>query len=139
MGREQLATVDAHLARCPQCQARRVAEEAITHSVREYAREQERALPPSVVAGIRNGIEPRAAPSRWDTLRAALRPIYAVPLAAAVALILYVGLSGRHGASVPATIDPAYYVENHAVMAETAPFGDAAPPAIVLTSTDETR
>ncbi|MBV9718280.1 MAG: zf-HC2 domain-containing protein [Candidatus Eremiobacteraeota bacterium] len=130
----QLAAIAAHLAGCPECQDRRAAEDAITDAVRAYAREQERALPANVVAGIRRGIEPGGAPWGWEGFRAVLRPIYAVPLAAAIALVLYIGISARHGENVPPAIDSAYYVENHAVMAETAPFADGAPPAIMLTS-----
>jgi hypothetical protein len=61
-----------------------------------------------------------------------------VPVAAALAVAIYIGYDRWHRSSAPTAIAAAYYVNNHAAMAAGAPFGDAAPP-VTLTSYDAAR
>lgn len=134
---EDDAVVHAHLATCRACDERRAEELRITEVLRAHADAMQRELPASVVAGIRSAVE-RSGLSLWDRLSAALRPIVLVPATAAIAVALYVGYDALHRSAAPTAIDAGYYVNNHAVMAATAPFGDAAPP-LALTSDNESR
>jgi anti-sigma factor RsiW len=133
------AAMHAHLAGCPSCDRRRADEAAITEMLRAHARAQERELPAPVAAKIRSRIANPALPSGWERLRRALRPIYLVPAAAAIAaaIALY-AFVGRPVTNAPIAIDASYYVENHAAMAAAAPFAADAPPA-TLTLDDEKR
>ncbi|MBV8067833.1 MAG: zf-HC2 domain-containing protein [Candidatus Eremiobacteraeota bacterium] len=134
---EDDAAVHAHLASCRSCDERRAEELSLTELLRAHANATERELPLRVVAGIRSAVE-HPPQSLWERLNAALRPIVLVPVAAAVAVALYIGYDAWHRAAVPTAIDAGYYVNSHAVMAAAAPFGDAAPP-MVLTSDNESR
>lgn len=131
------AAMHAHLAGCCSCDERRTEELALTERLRAHARAEERDLPPSVVAKIRDAIEERPTSSRLERLRNGLRPIFLVPVAAAIALILYAGFGAWRGTIAPTAIDAAYYVDEHAARATIAPFSDDAPSA--LTSYDETH
>jgi anti-sigma factor RsiW len=134
---EDDAAVHAHLATCRSCDDRRAEELTITEVLRAHADARQRELPASVAAGIRSAVE--GAPlSLWGRLNGLFRPIVLVPATAAIAVALYVGYDALHRSAAPTAIDAGYYVNNHAAMAATAPFGDAAPP-LVLTSDNESR
>jgi anti-sigma factor RsiW len=129
------AALHAHLAVCDACDRRRAEEVALTEALRAHARAAERAMPAALVAGIRHGVKRRRPLDEW--LPAVLRPVVVVPAAAVLAVILYAGSSFLHErAASQATIDPAFYVQNHAAMAATAPFADDVP---MLTSEDASR
>jgi anti-sigma factor RsiW len=132
------AAIHAHLAACTDCEEQRAHEVAITETLRAHARATERELPASVVAKIRQSVTRSSAPSLGERLRAALRPVVLFPAAAVAAAILYIGVGvwREHSAEPAARIDAASYIENHAAMAATAPFGDDTP---ILTSDDEAR
>lgn len=128
------AVIYAHFAACPECDAKRSEELAITDALHAYARNTERDMP----AGLATRIQIAAVqsqPGAWQRFMAPFRPMVMVPAAAAVALAIYIGYSSWHRAAAPPGIQAAYYVNNHAAMAASAPFGDAAPP-ITLTSND---
>jgi anti-sigma factor RsiW len=132
------AAMHAHLTGCRSCDERRTEELALTERLRANARAQERDLPPSVVAKIRDAIEERCTSSLLERLRGGLRPIFILPAAAAIALIVFAGFGEWRAATAPTPIDAAYYVDEHAAMATVSPFGEEAAPA-TLASYDETR
>jgi anti-sigma factor RsiW len=131
----QDAAMHAHLAGCPPCDERRAEEAAIGEALRAHVRAAERELPAGIAQRIRDATE-RSRESAWERVGAFFRPIVLIPTAAAVAVALFLVGYGWHNATAPTEIDAASYVNDHAAMAAGAPFGDAAPPA-VLTSSDE--
>jgi anti-sigma factor RsiW len=131
------AAVYTHLAACRECDDKRSQELAITDALRAYARVTEREMPAGLAPAIRSAAL-RRQPGAWQRLLAGLRPMALVPAAAVVALAIYVGYNAWHGGGTPTTIDATDYVSNHAAMAASAPFGDAAPP-LTLTSDNASR
>jgi anti-sigma factor RsiW len=131
------AAIRAHLAGCPSCEQRRADEVALTEVLRAHARATERDVPPALLARIRaESIRP-APPSMWQWMRGAFRPALVLPVAAAIAVALYVGLTFRPRTTSTA-IDAAYYVNEHVALAARTPFADDMPPAM-LTADDEAR
>jgi hypothetical protein len=107
--------------------------------LRDHAQRSEQEFPP----GLRTRILARAAdePSRgwWFRLSQVVRPIVALPVAAAAALVLYFGVHASHeGSARQASIQAAYYLEDHAALAATVPFGDGAVIPASFTSDDAT-
>jgi anti-sigma factor RsiW len=131
------AAVHAHLAECSACARAYEAEAALRELLRAHARSQERELPYRVVAAVRDAAETTAPPA-WERFRSALRPVVLIPAAAALAVALYFGMSGRHSGGATA-INAAYYVTNHAALQATTPFSEDAPIPATLTSDDQTR
>jgi anti-sigma factor RsiW len=129
----QDAAVHAHLSECSPCSHAYEAEAALTELLRAQARSEEREIPYRVIAGVRDATANLSAASPWARIRAALRPMVLVPIAAAVAIALYLGFGVRHSASVT-PIDAAYYVDSHAALTSTAPFSEDAPIPAMLTS-----
>jgi anti-sigma factor RsiW len=118
------AAVHAHLAACAVCREEYDAEVRLSELLREHARARELELPPELAATIRDlAARPAHSPwiARWNGL---LRPAFALPVAAAAAVGLYVGAHVLHDRSPAARIDAAYYLEDHASLATTAPFSD---------------
>lgn len=134
----QDAAIHAHLAECRLCDERRAEELALTGALRAHAREQERDLPANVAARIYAAIERPRPSAAWERLRAGMHPIFMLPAAAAIAVILYFGFSAWRDATTPTAIDAASYVDQHTALTTFAPFGDEAPPTM-LSSDDEAR
>ncbi len=134
----QDAAVHAHLAQCSGCGQAYEAEAALTELLRTHARSEERELPYRVVAAVRDAAAGATAPPAWERIRSALRPVVLVPAAAALAVALYFGMSGRHSGG-STSINAAYYVTNHAALTATTPFSEDAPVPATLTSDDQTR
>jgi anti-sigma factor RsiW len=132
------AAVHAHLADCSECAGAREAEAALTELLRAHARSEERELPYRTIAGIREATANATGASAWDRIRAALRPVVLVPVAAAVAVALYLGINAHRLTGVT-PINAAYYVDNHAALTANAPFSEDAPIPAMLTSDDQTR
>jgi anti-sigma factor RsiW len=131
------AAIYAHLASCPECDGKRNEEVAITEALRAYAHATERDMPPGLAPRIRS-VAMQAQPAVWQRFVTGFRPVVMVPVAAALAVAIYIGYDSWHHAAAPTSIQAASYVNNHAAMAASAPFGDAAPP-LTLTSDDATR
>jgi anti-sigma factor RsiW len=131
------AAIHAHLAACPDCDAKRTEELAITETIRAYASAAERELPPGLATRIRSAAA-QPQPGAWQRFLAGFRPVVMVPVAAVVAVAIYIGYDALHRASSPTRIQAAYYANTHVAMAANTPFGDAAPP-VTLTSDDATR
>ena len=133
------AAMHLHFAECRSCEQRRSEEVALTELLRAHARAEERELPQGVAAAIYQQTQRRSNSPLVERLRAGLRPIYFVPAAVAAAVALYIGFGTRHSQPTMTAIDPAYYVQEHAAVAATAPFAEDAPPPTVLASTNEAR
>jgi predicted anti-sigma-YlaC factor YlaD len=121
---EQDAQVYAHLEVCNACRSEYDSELALTDMLRNFAAADQRELPSVVKAEIWERIR-SARPSRLHTLAEWFRPAIALPIAAGLALAVYLGTSylGPHG---PASIEAAYYLEDHAALNSTVPFSDRA-------------
>ena len=121
---EDDAAVFAHLQGCAECQAAVRAETALTEALQRQAAAEERDLPQGVEATIWAHVEAlSAAPSLSERLRAWLRPAILVPIAAVLVLGLFFAPQlFRHA---PTSIDAAYYLDDHAAVNGTIPFGDA--------------
>ncbi len=133
------AAVHAHLAGCVPCSQAHEAEVSLSDVLRAHARAEERELPPSVIAGIRTATERKPlASSLWHRLSEGFRPVVLLPAAAALALVLYVGMTAMHRRPVAPTIDAAAYLENHTALTATTPFSGESTIAPTLAS-DETR
>ncbi len=117
------AVVMSHLAACAPCEALYQEQAKLSEALRGYARASERELPPGVVARIWDAVEAQRAPSAWaQRLSAWLRPVIAIPVAAAVALVLYFGVVQPRLSPASAVISAAYYLDDHAAITSTVPF-----------------
>lgn len=130
----QDAVVHAHLATCAGCAELQAQEASLTDLLRVHARAQERELPESVIANIREAVARKRNDTVWERLSTAFLPALALPVAAAAAVALYLGVRGSHATPPATTIDASYYVESHAAMASTAPFSEDVPMPTMLTS-----
>ncbi len=121
---EDDAAVYAHVQTCPECAAALREETALTEALKRFAAAEERDLPQGVQATIWSRVEELSAPRAFaDRLRAWLRPAIALPVAAVIVLGLLLAPQFTHGPTQ--TIDAAYYLDAHAAVNGTIPFGDA--------------
>jgi anti-sigma factor RsiW len=134
----QDAATYAHLAGCSSCAEVRDEEAALTEVLQAHSQAEERDIPESVVAGIRDAIDRQLPSPLWVRLSAVLRPAIFVPVAAAIAFVLYLGLGQLHRPVRAATIGAAEYVNNHAALTATTPFSEDAPLPVMLTSDEAT-
>jgi anti-sigma factor RsiW len=119
------ARIHAHLGRCPDCSARLDAEAALGDMLRAAALADEREFPSIVKAQVWAAIR-NAEATPFERLRAFISPAFAVPAAAALALLVYLGvpiLRAEHGAGSP-TVAAAYYFEEHAAEGLENPLAD---------------
>ncbi len=117
--------VHAHLLECSDCRTRYDAEARLTELLQASPLAAERELPALIRAQVWAAIR-EAEPTLLDRIRVFVRPVVAVPLAAMVALSLYVGIPGLHGdraANAP-TVAAAYYFEEHAAEGQENPLAD---------------
>lgn len=120
------AAAHAHIDACAACRDEYTAEVALTEALRAHARAEERELPSMVKAAIWSAIRD-ARPTWRQHLTAWLRPAIALPVAALLAAALYFGPALRPGHTTPApAIEAAYYLQDHASMNATVPFGERA-------------
>ena len=117
------AAVLSHLESCTQCADEYATEVRVSEILREHAAREEREMPSTIKANIWQLIR-QAQPSYGSRLRAWLRPVYLVPAAAVIAVAAIFGPTylGHHEA--PLLIDAAYYLQDHAAMNGSIPFGD---------------
>jgi anti-sigma factor RsiW len=128
----QDALVFAHVSTCDECRAARQAELDLTDSIR-YHYAEERDLPMSVVAGVRQAMRTSPAPTFLDTMRAALRPAIIAPAAAAVLIIVGVLRFGPFHQPSPA-LSSSYFVRQHVAQTLGSPSSDRTWSAYLLTS-----
>jgi len=111
------ANVHAHLEACKPCRAAYDEAASVRDWIRAAAAAEEREFPALVKAHVWETIR-SAPPSRLAWLRSGWRPWLAVPVAAALALAVYVEVPGIHGAP-PAGIAAAdLFIEHAAQMAD---------------------
>ncbi len=133
------AAIHEHVAGCTQCSEARDVELRLNEMLREQARSEERELPPGFAARVvAAATSAPSQPEWWRSLQGVLRPAYALPAAAAVALIAYFGFSMLHGNVKATTVDAASYIENHAALATNMPFGEGSTLPIRFVSSDTT-
>jgi len=117
-----------HLDQCVPCRAEYAAQARLTESLRAYARATERDLPLGFEARVLAAAESSSAPrSTWDW-RTWLRPAFAIPVGAALAIALYAAGFGfnNHPVTAATTIDAAYYLDDHAKLTSRVPFNEGA-------------
>ncbi|MEO9263426.1 MAG: zf-HC2 domain-containing protein [Candidatus Baltobacteraceae bacterium] len=119
------ATILMHIEACGACRAQYEIEARLSEALRVHARATERDLPAGVINRIWDAVDTAPALSWSQRLRATLRPAIAVPIAAMLAVAIYFGAGATHRAEGPqATIDAAYYLDDHAALTSTVPFGE---------------
>ncbi len=119
------AGVHFHLEECGDCRSRYDAEAALGELLRSSSLGQDRELPAMLRAHVWASIR-AAEPSLLERVRAVINPIVAVPLAAAFALLLYIGVPvvrGSHATGAP-TVSAVYYLEEHAAEGQENPLAD---------------
>jgi len=125
LGPERDATIHAHLETCADCRA--IYDEAATVRdwLRAAARAEEREFPSIVKARVWERVRTlQATPTFADRLRALWRPMIAVPVAAVLAVFVYVGVPGVHGGGPPTGVAATYLLEEHAAVASDNPLAD---------------
>ena len=120
---EDDAAILLHVESCDECRVRYETEARVSEALRLHARNSERELPQGVVNSIWAEIDSAPHSTFGERLRAAFRPVYALPVAAAAAVAIYFGVAAQHQAPVT-TIDAAYYLDDHAALTSTTPFGE---------------
>ena len=128
----QDALVYEHLQTCAQCRARWQAELDLTESVR-YAYSEERDLPMSVVASVRQAMRGERAPTFLDRLSAALRPAIVAPAAAVLLIVAGVVHFSSTLKPVP-ELSSSYFVRQHIAQTLGSPSSERAWAAYLLTS-----
>lgn len=114
----------AHLATCPECTAAYEREAALRDLVRVTMRSAEAELPAMVKARVWEAIRD-AQPTFLDRVRAVWRPVVVAPIAAAIAIVAYVGMPVlRPNAVPPSGVDANYYLEEHAAQSSQNPLSD---------------
>ena len=117
------ATVLGHLETCIPCADEYATEVRLSEMLREQAALEEREMPSMIKANVWQLIR-EAQPSYGARLRAWLRPVYLVPAAAVIAVAAYFGPAYLSHREAPVLIDAAYYLQDHAAMNGSLPFGD---------------
>jgi hypothetical protein len=118
------ARIHGHLVRCRDCRDRRDAEVMVGDLLRSSALAAERELPSLVKAGVWAAIR-TAPPTFAERFRTFLSPALALPVAAVLAVAMYLGvpvLRAEHASSP--TVAAAYYFEEHAAEGLENPLAD---------------
>ncbi len=123
------AGVFAHLATCTACSALYDEEAALGEALRTAARAEELELPSLVRARVWDALR-HENPSWSQRLLSGWGPRVALPVAAAVALVLYLGPVVRHQQPAVAGVNAAYFLDEHNAEAQQSPFGPGASPAV---------
>jgi predicted anti-sigma-YlaC factor YlaD len=123
------AAVFAHLQSCTDCSGLYDEEAALGEALRAAARAEELELPSLVKARIWDAVR-HESPSWAQRLRASWGPRIALPVAAAVALIMYLGPVVQHPRPVAAGLNASYFLDEHNAEAQQNPFGPGASPTV---------
>lgn len=120
---ERDADVHTHLEACAECRARYEEAAVVRDWMRAAARAEEREFPPEIA--VRLGAEIRsAAPSPLERLREFWRPMFALPVGAAVAAAIAFGLFASRPSNAPLRVAAAYYLQAHNAQAAANPLAD---------------
>ncbi len=131
------ADVHAHLAGCAECAEAHDVETRLGELLRRHARDEERELPPGLTTAIyaRASSERVAAPWwSWQWLAAVPRSAIAVPVIAAIVLVMYAAMGGWHANPKSEAVDAAAYLQNHVALASTMPCEESAAAPAMLAS-----
>jgi predicted anti-sigma-YlaC factor YlaD len=125
------AAVFVHLEACAACRALHDQEVSFGEALRVAARAEERELPSLVNARVWDALR-RERPSLAQRLFAGWGPRLALPVAAVLALGIYLGVPAiRSGPSSNAPrITAAYYLDEHNAEAQLNPLGPGVTPAV---------
>ncbi len=120
------AAILAHLNGCEACTAAYDEEARLGELLRTHAKRTERELPYGMSASIWERIEREqiARPGWASALKAFLRPAIAVPAAAGLVVAAYFGLTALQHGPVRPSIEAAFYLNDHAALTRTVPFGE---------------
>lgn len=123
---EHDALVLAHLNGCQTCRAAHDDEARLSEALHVHAAESERDLPYGLAARIREHVQEQTQrPQAWATrLAAFLRPMVALPVAAAVVVGAFVGVAAFEHGAPRRSIDAAVYLSDHAALTRTVPFAE---------------
>lgn len=122
------ARVFAHLETCAECRAARDEEAAIGELLRAAANAEERELPSMVKARVWDAVR-RERPSFGQRLLTGWGPRLALPVAAALALVAYLGVPVMRAPQAPAGISAAFYLDEHNATVRN-PLGQGVSPAV---------
>jgi len=122
---EDDALVHAHLDTCSACRREYEVEASLTEALRAAAAREEVEFPSLVSAHVWEEIR-NARPSLLAQIAGLWRPLIALPVAAAVALAIFIASPMSHGAP---TITAAYYLEEHAAQQAQNPLAERGPAA----------
>jgi predicted anti-sigma-YlaC factor YlaD len=126
------ALVHAHLAGCAACRDARDAEAMLLEALRATAKAEEREMPSLVKAAVWERVR-AARPGPLARVAALLRPAFALPVAAALAVAVFFAspLAPHHGGP---TIDATYYLEAHAAQTAQTPLSERTSSLVLETS-----
>ena len=130
------AAVFAHLASCSACNALYDEEASLGELLRNAARGEELELPSLVKARVWDAVR-HETPSWAQRLRTSWGPRIAVPIAAALAIALYVVPFGRNHQPVVAGVNATYFLDEHNAQTQQSPFGPGASPAVYTAETQD--
>ncbi len=128
------AAVFAHLETCSACDAVHGEEAALGEVLRTAARAEELEFPSLVKARVWDALRHQK-PSWLERLRP-WGPRLAVPVAAAIALVAYIGTPAWRNANQPIGVAAAFYLDEHNAAIQQNPFGPGAAPAVYTDSQD---
>jgi anti-sigma factor RsiW len=114
--------VHAHLADCSACRSEYEAEAKLGETLRAAAALEARDMPSLVSAAVWQRVR-EARPGPFARLAALLRPIVAIPVAAAIVLGAFFVSPLAHPGAAP-TIEAAYYLQAHAAQAADSPLSE---------------
>jgi anti-sigma factor RsiW len=132
---EDDALAHAHLASCPACRREYDLESSLSEALRLAAKADEREFPSLVAARVWEQVR-EARPGPFARLSAWLRPMIAVPMAAAILLGGWYASSYTHPGNRP-TVDVNYYLQTHAAQSGTPLSLQSGPPALETSMLDE--
>ena len=116
------ARVHAHLATCSACRSTHEMEAMLGETLRAAAAAEHRDMPSLVSAAVWQRVR-EARPGPFAQLAALLRPVVAVPLAAAILLGAFIASPLGHGSGAP-KIDATYYLRAHDAQAGLTPLSE---------------
>lgn len=123
------AALFKHLEVCGSCRALHDEEAALGEALRTAARAEELEFPALVKARVWDAVR-RERPSWRARLLSGWGPRLALPLAAAAALVVYLGGPVvRHGAVRTPGVAAAFYLDEHNAQVQTNPLGPGIAPA----------
>lgn len=116
------ALVHTHLEGCAPCRDEYALEVRLTEMLRDQVSRETFEMPSAIKAHLWQSI--RASKPSWATaLQTWLRPVYALPVAAAIIVAALLPTYLGHHETAP-LIDAAYYLQDHAAMNGSVPFAD---------------